>query len=243
MPLRVAAVAGALLLAVGALVAVRRAPAVPAPVLPTASESPWIGAAELKSRLETGEDLLLVFVGTEIYFGERRIPGARCVEYGDLAAFAAGLERHRPIVLYCGCCAGAAEGVSGMALRRLRELGFTRVRHLEGHFEAWRRAGYPVEGTRPDPPEERAYADEGQRRQLEAFEAEVARRRGELQRAVEREEDAARSGELRSRLDELDREDEIRGLRLKRRLAEEAGDPAKAAELDRLIRHKTEERP
>src|SRR5687768_11203145 len=133
--------AGILIALVSALglIAFRRAPPVPAPAAPTAPTAPApslpiVTAAQLKARLDAGEDVFLVFVGTESFFQERRIPGARCVEYSQLDSAFGGFERSREIILYCGCCGDAAEGVSGMAVRRLQSLGFQRVSHLEGHY-------------------------------------------------------------------------------------------------------------
>ncbi len=208
-------------------------PAPPPDALPA-----LVSASALKAKLDARRDLMLVFVGTEAFFRERHIPGAVCVDYGRLRAFFEGVDRQREIVLYCGCCGDAAEGVSGLAVRRLLSMGFGRVSHLEGHYAAWHAAGYPAGGTNPPPPPETAYADEGQKRELEAFSAEQGRRRAELAAAADAEPDPARRAALRQRLDQADREDEIRGLRLKRRLADEAGNPAKVAEIDRILKLK-----
>lgn len=222
--------------------AARKRSAEPAPG-PAAAPA-LVAAAALKAKLDAGRDLLLVFVGTESFFRERHIPGAVCVDYGRLAAAFENVDRRREIVLYCGCCGDAAEGVSGLAARRLLAMGFQRVAHLEGHYAAWHAAGYPAGGTNPPPPPETAYAGEGQKRELEAFSSEQSRRRAELAAAVDGEPDPARRAELRRRLDEADQEDEIRGLRLKRRLADESGNPAKVAEIDRILKLKeTPDRP
>lgn len=185
---------------------------------------PAVSASELKRRLDAREDFLLVFVGSAQYFEERRIPGATCVAaaeiVGKLSAF-----RDREIILYCGCCAGASDGVSGLAVRQLLEAGFRRVSHLSGHFAAWQGAGYPCEGTNPAASFEQAYANEEQKSRLDRYQAETTKER----------EDLARQ---QKDLDAFDRSKEVEGLRLKRTIAEENGDQAKVAEIDRLLRER-----
>lgn len=213
----------------------------PPPLVSPVDDAPTINADQLRRKLDGREEFLLLFVGTEGFFRERRIPGARCVGYAELPSLAKELPPAREIVVYCGCCSDAAEGVSGMAVKQLRSLGFTRVSHLLGHFEAWRKGGHPVEGANPATPEERAFANETQKQELDAFASESARRRKELLAALDHEKDPARVQTLRRGIEQGDREDEIRGLRLKRRLAVESGDPAKAADIDRLLRLKGSE--
>jgi len=231
---RWSALAAALVL--GAALAARTRSADSAPSRPAAPAV--ISASALKAKLDARQDLTLVFVGTEAFFRERHIPGASVVEYGRLRTAFEAFDRAREIVLYCGCCGDAAEGVSGMAARQLGSMGFLRVSHLEGHYAAWHAAGYPVGGTNPSPPPETAYADDAQKRELEAFASGHARRRAELEAAVGAESDPARRAELSRRLAEADREDEIRGLRLKRRLAVESGNPSKVADIDRILKLK-----
>jgi rhodanese-related sulfurtransferase len=79
------------------------------------------------------------------------IPGAVHAPRGMLEFYAdPSSPYHRPefdpgrrIILHC-----AAGGRSAMGADVLREMGYTRVAHLDGGFTAWKAAGQPVEGGR-----------------------------------------------------------------------------------------------
>jgi rhodanese-related sulfurtransferase len=108
------------------------------------SLSPSAVAAELE-----GGDVLLV----EIREAEERvqygsIPGAIHTSRGMLEFYADPTSAyHQPafdpgsrIILYC-----ASGGRSALAVAMLKELGYTRVAHLDGGLKAWREAGLTVE--------------------------------------------------------------------------------------------------
>jgi rhodanese-related sulfurtransferase len=108
------------------------------------SLSPSAVAAELE-----GGDVLLV----EIREAEERvqhgsIPGAIQTSRGMLEFYADPTSAyHQPpfdpgrrIILYC-----ASGGRSALAVAMLKELGYTRVAHLDGGLKAWREAGLTVE--------------------------------------------------------------------------------------------------
>ena len=197
---------------------------------------PTIAAETLKRRLDAGEKFELVFVGNHHVFKERHIPGAYAVPYGELEKHFAPKDRAAEFILYCGCCGGASEGVSGMAVQRLREMGFRNVSHLYGHFAEWQRMGYAVGGANPGAIiTERAYANEKQREELEAFQAEVRARREEILAVQAVEKDPVRRTELDAWIRDVDRMAEIRGFLLKRVHAEANGDAAKIRDIDRLI--------
>ncbi len=52
----------------------------------------------------------------------------------------AEFDSSRRIVLHC-----ASGGRSALAADTLREMGYTKVAHLDGGFKAWAAAGKPVE--------------------------------------------------------------------------------------------------
>jgi len=72
-------------------------------------------------------------------FASGHVPGARNVEYDEVAARLGELGSAREVVVYCerGGRAAKAEEV-------LRQAGFT-VRHLAGDMSGWRAAGRPIE--------------------------------------------------------------------------------------------------
>lgn len=223
-------------LGLGALALWRSGPeASPAAAPVEKVEVPTISADRLKERIEKEPGLLVAFVGTRSYFDERRIPGAICVPYAGIEANFSNMKRDREIVLYCGCCAGDSEGISGNATRRLKEMGFKNVAHLRGHFAAWQSLRYRCEGTNPGAPVERAYENARQKEELDGFAAESWRRRTELADAIASERNAGRKAEMERRLAEADRESELRGLALKRRISQENGDVEKVKAIDEMI--------
>lgn len=219
----------------------RSAPAAepqPAPAaVPTLPDQPEAcSAAQLREMLKSGKPPDLVFVGSRDFFEQRRIPGASCVGYADLAEFFPPESRDRDIVLYCGCCAGSSEGISGAAVRLLQSRGFLRVRHLGGHFAAWQDAGFPVEGTNPGTANpERAWSTTAQKDRLERFVALQDARRRELDLALRAEPDDERRRRIHADLEWLDREGELGALKLKRAIALENGDRSKVEEIDRML--------
>lgn len=54
-----------------------------------------------------------------------------------------GLDRSSPIVTYCDAECGASK----VLLAKLKNLGFTDVRALEGGYQSWAERGYPVSGV------------------------------------------------------------------------------------------------
>jgi rhodanese-related sulfurtransferase len=103
-----------------------------------------LGPLALKSLIDAGADLKILFVGDEATYAAGHIQGATRAELGSLDAAFKDVPKDRLIAVYCGCCAGRAGGYSEAAARRLRQMGYTRVLHLDGHLGAWREAGYPV---------------------------------------------------------------------------------------------------
>jgi len=96
---------------------------------------PEVGPAALRSRLEGGEQIVV------IEFGKGKIPGAYTIPRGVLEMQVDGrLPREATVVLYCG--AGAR---SALACKSLAEMGYAKVENLEGGFNGWVRSGLPVE--------------------------------------------------------------------------------------------------
>jgi rhodanese-related sulfurtransferase len=111
-----------------------------------------IGPAALKLAMDNGLKPHIVFVGDRATFESGRIPGAIHVTFEEIARKFESEDRDRLMLIYCGCCAGTARGLSGMALGVLRKMGFKRLLHLEGHLKAWKEIGYPLEEGVPASP-------------------------------------------------------------------------------------------
>ncbi|HXQ49027.1 MAG TPA: molybdopterin-synthase adenylyltransferase MoeB [Thermoplasmata archaeon] len=91
-----------------------------------------ITALALSEALRAADPPVLVDVRTPAEFELGHLPGATSIPSSELVERASDLSRARELVLYCSV--GAR---SGRASRLLRDLGFTRVRHLHGGLAAW----------------------------------------------------------------------------------------------------------
>jgi rhodanese-related sulfurtransferase len=102
----------------------------------------------LRHRQLAGEPVAVVDLRHELDFEAEpdTIPGAIYIPAEQIA------ERHREIprgvevVLYCTC---PDQATSARAAARLRRRGVTRVRPLEGGFDAWQARNYPIEFRGP----------------------------------------------------------------------------------------------
>ncbi|WP_084267462.1 DedA family protein/thiosulfate sulfurtransferase GlpE [Azohydromonas lata] len=97
---------------------------------------PRVGVAELRELLQAQEPPLVLDVraGSSLAMDLRRIPGARHVELGAVAALRDELHPQRSIVVYCNCPNDVS---AAQAARVLQDHGFTNVRPLAGGLEAW----------------------------------------------------------------------------------------------------------
>lgn len=101
-----------------------------------------IEPSELASRISSGSAPVILDVRTPEEFDAGHIPGALNVPHDELEDRLAGLalSPREEIVVHCqrGGRAAAAESI-------LREAGYSNVRDLDGHMEAWRAGGHPLE--------------------------------------------------------------------------------------------------
>lgn len=68
------------------------------------------------------------------------IPDARHMFLPELEVRAAGMDKERPLAVYCDSGYRASIGAS-----LLRKAGFKHVASVPGSFQTWRKAGYPIE--------------------------------------------------------------------------------------------------
>jgi rhodanese-related sulfurtransferase len=103
---------------------------------------PSVTPAQLQSRLEAGEQIVVIDVREPDEFARGKIPGAYTIPRGVLEGQVDGrLPRDATVVLYCG---GGAR--SALAAKSLAEMGYERLENLDGGFSGWAKAGLPVEG-------------------------------------------------------------------------------------------------
>ncbi len=108
-----------------------------------------ITPAELKARLDAGEDLLLIDVREAAEFEHGHIGGAHLVPRGIIEAAAdTSYPKHYPplsgarekqIAVYC-----ATSGRSAMAAAVLQMMGFRKVINVAGGFSRWESEGLPI---------------------------------------------------------------------------------------------------
>jgi rhodanese-related sulfurtransferase len=102
---------------------------------------PQVGPADLQTRLEGGEQIVVIDVREPDEFAKGKIAGAYTIPRGVLEMQVDGrLPREATVVLYCG---GGAR--SALACKSLADMGYDKVENLDGGWGAWIRLGLPVE--------------------------------------------------------------------------------------------------
>ena len=92
-----------------------------------------ITAAELKARMDSGEDVQLIDVRQPDEHEFARIKGAKLIPLGDIVKRMDELDATREVVLHC-----KAGGRSAQAIEMLKRAGFTGdLKNLKGGITAW----------------------------------------------------------------------------------------------------------
>jgi rhodanese-related sulfurtransferase len=101
---------------------------------------------ELRARLAGPTPPTLVEALPATYYDGGHLPGAINIPHDEVDALAAGLlpDRDAPIVVYCA--SGPCQN-SGIAARRLVQLGYTDVADYHEGKSEWVAAGLPVESA------------------------------------------------------------------------------------------------
>lgn len=98
---------------------------------------------ELKARIDQrGDGLQLLDVRRDDEWNGGHIPGARHVYVPQLVRQLASLDPHKPTATYCGT--GYRASIAASVLQRH---GFQDVYTVPGSMNAWKGAGYPLEGV------------------------------------------------------------------------------------------------
>ena len=105
-----------------------------------------IGRDELRSRIERGDDFVLVDALSPLSYGAAHIPGAVNIPPDRVDALAERRipDRGTPVVVYCaspGCDSSVDVD------KRLLELGYRAVQHYAGGKKDWVAAGLPIEAS------------------------------------------------------------------------------------------------
>jgi len=101
-----------------------------------------IAPVELKQRIESGEDLLIVDLRNAFEWQEGRIPGSVTLDAKELDSFVPAAPEME-MILYCSCPNEVSSAAA--ASLRLKRRGVKSIRPLEGGFPLWTQLGFPVE--------------------------------------------------------------------------------------------------
>jgi len=111
-------------------------------LLSAAASAGDITQRQLLQRLDRNDAPLIVDVRRTDEFAAGHVPGARNIPHTEIAARLDELRdnMHKEVVVYCesGRRAAIAQGI-------LEKAGFTKVLHLEGDMQSWRKRGLPYE--------------------------------------------------------------------------------------------------
>jgi rhodanese-related sulfurtransferase len=99
-----------------------------------------ISAAEAKQLIDENPDVIIIDVSP--YYESGHLPGAVSYYLGDgsLDAAIPMLDKNATYLVYCH-----GESPSRQGAQKLVDAGFMNVYRLEGDYQAWVDAGYPIE--------------------------------------------------------------------------------------------------
>ncbi len=99
-----------------------------------------VTAAEAKDLIDNNPDLIIIDVSPN--YDDGHIPGAINYYVGDgsLDAAIPTLDKSKEYLIYCHVDSAAISGA-----QKLVDAGFSPVYRLEGNYQAWVDAGYPIE--------------------------------------------------------------------------------------------------
>jgi rhodanese-related sulfurtransferase len=105
-----------------------------------------ISLDDLASKIQNGNDFVLLEALPPRYFEQKHLPGAKNMPHDAVEQLAPALigDRAREIVIYCS---GPTCQNSTIAARRLETLGYENVRVFEGGKATWEDAGLPLESS------------------------------------------------------------------------------------------------
>ena len=100
-----------------------------------------IKSAKAIALLKQHQGLIILDIRTEKEYLAGHIIKAKHVDYykNDFKAQLGKLNRKKPYLVHC-----ASGGRSGKAMRLFKDLGFTRIYHMNDGFKGWEKAGLPV---------------------------------------------------------------------------------------------------
>lgn len=110
-----------------------------------------ISVDELRSKIQQEETFRLVEVSDLEDFENEHIAGALNIPIHSLEKASQTFRKFQQIVIYCQ---ESTSSLGFAASRQLQKIGFSNVLVLKGGKEAWRNAGLPLEGQKPESPDD-----------------------------------------------------------------------------------------
>jgi glyoxylase-like metal-dependent hydrolase (beta-lactamase superfamily II)/rhodanese-related sulfurtransferase len=111
-----------------------------------AATVPFMSLAEVRARVDAGDDLLVLDVRERGDYEAGHIPGARLLPRGQLE-LRVNKELPDPTRRIVATC--ELGYISTLATATLRDMGFQHAVALDGGMKAWRELGYPLETGMP----------------------------------------------------------------------------------------------
>lgn len=109
---------------------------------------PFVAPADLKARLDRGEETLVIDVRSTNEFSGGHVPGAINLPVSEIGArlsrLANDLAPYQAAPVYVMC---ATANRSSHAARVLKKVGFVNIRVVDGGMGKWSRQGLPVTRT------------------------------------------------------------------------------------------------
>ena len=99
---------------------------------------------EVKTRMDRGEEFTFVDARNPQAWDEatEKLPGAIRVPEGEVEQHLSEISKERTVITYCTC---PHEASSAKVALKLSELGYKNVHPLFIGFDAWKKAGLPLE--------------------------------------------------------------------------------------------------
>ncbi|MNR75414.1 molybdopterin biosynthesis protein MoeB [compost metagenome] len=117
-------------------------PTFQAPANAESGEVAFITPAELKKRLDLGEEIVVADVRRRDSYDKLHLAGALSLPMDDHAKWGPTIAKETPLVMYCAC--ESDESAQRAAHEIRRSYRHNRVMVLKGGLGGWVDAGYPV---------------------------------------------------------------------------------------------------
>ena len=101
-----------------------------------------ITAEELAEKIQFSQAPLILDVRSEEEYAEGHIPGALNIPHAELPDRLSEIDAAKTDEIVVHCRSGYRAGIAGKVLV---EAGYSDVRDLDGHMNAWESGGYPIE--------------------------------------------------------------------------------------------------